>query len=153
MPKIKTKVSKSLPPPDGYEKVKPTLDILQRKLVEAQQAKLAICTTTKLTWPISKLNHQISRYVYEMYYKRKAISKQLYDWLLMQPYVNNDLIAKWKKQGYEKLCCIGCIVSKDTNHEASCVCRVPRLTLTKNDQGDREVECVSCGCTGCASSD
>lgn len=45
-----------------------------------------------------------SRYVYELYYEKEAISKQLYDWLLKNGYADASLIAKWKKQGYEKVC-------------------------------------------------
>ena len=44
-----------------------------------------------------------SRYVYELYYEKEAISKTLYDWLLKNGYADGNLIAKWKKQGYEKV--------------------------------------------------
>lgn len=44
-----------------------------------------------------------SRYVYDMYYEKEAISKQLYEWLLKNGYADANLIAKWKKQGYEKV--------------------------------------------------
>ena len=45
-----------------------------------------------------------SRYIYELYYDKEAISKALYDWLLKNGYADGNLIAKWKKQGYEKVC-------------------------------------------------
>lgn len=45
-----------------------------------------------------------SRYIYDLYYEKEAISKQLYDWLLKNGYADGNLIAKWKKQGYEKVC-------------------------------------------------
>jgi hypothetical protein len=38
-----------------------------------------------------------------LYYEKEAISKQLYDWLLKNKYADANLIAKWKKQGYEKV--------------------------------------------------
>ncbi len=44
-----------------------------------------------------------SRYIYDMYYEKEAITKQLYDWLLKNGYADATLIAKWKKQGYEKV--------------------------------------------------
>ena len=50
-------------------------------------------------WPIFKLHHQRSRYVYDLYHKRHAISKELYDFLLEQGYADGQLIAKWKKVG------------------------------------------------------
>ena len=48
-------------------------------------------------WPIFKLHHQRSRYVFDIYYKRKIISKELYEFLLEQGYADAALIAKWKK--------------------------------------------------------
>jgi len=45
-----------------------------------------------------------SRYVYDLYYEKEAISKDLYEWLLKNKYADAALIAKWKKQGYEKVC-------------------------------------------------
>jgi bud site selection protein 31 len=44
-----------------------------------------------------------SRYIYDLYYEKEAISKTLYDWLLKNKYADAMLIAKWKKQGYEKV--------------------------------------------------
>lgn len=44
-----------------------------------------------------------SRYIYDLYYEKEAISKKLYDWLLKNGYADANLIAKWKKQGYEKV--------------------------------------------------
>jgi hypothetical protein len=48
-----------------------------------------------------------SRYIYDLYYEKEAISKQLYDWLLKNGYADANLIAKWKKNGYEKVCVAG----------------------------------------------
>jgi bud site selection protein 31 len=78
-----------------------------------------------------RISHTRSRYIYELYYKREAISKELYDWLLKEGYADAkcapyypvliqqtdcilwlSLIAKWKKAGYEKLCCVRCIQTK-----------------------------------------
>jgi G10 protein len=44
-----------------------------------------------------------SRYIYDLYYEKEAISKKLYDWLLKNSYGDANLIAKWKKSGYEKV--------------------------------------------------
>ena len=46
-----------------------------------------------------------SRYIYDLYYEKEAISRTLYDWLLKNNYADATLIAKWKKQGYEKVSC------------------------------------------------
>lgn len=54
-------------------------------------------------WPIFQISHQRSRYVYELYYEKEGISKELYDWLLKNGYADANLIAKWKREGYEKV--------------------------------------------------
>ena len=105
--------------------------------------------------------------MYELYYEKEAISKQLYEWLLKNGYADAILIAKWKKTGYEKvcffhssfgwgwkligekLCCLRCVQTKETNFNSTCICRVPKAQMKE----DQAVECVSCGCRGCASSD
>lgn len=39
-------------------------------------------------WPIMRNSHARSRYIYELYYKREAISRELYDWLLKEGYAD-----------------------------------------------------------------
>lgn len=43
---------------------------------------------TESLWPIMRVSHTRSRYIYELYYKREAISKELYEWLLKQGYAD-----------------------------------------------------------------
>lgn len=48
-------------------------------------------------WPIFKIAHQKSRYIFDLYHKRKEISQELYEFCLEQGYADRNLIAKWKK--------------------------------------------------------
>ena len=48
-------------------------------------------------WPIARINHERSRYIYEMFYKKKKISRELYNFCLKNGYADANLIAKWKK--------------------------------------------------------
>merc|ERR1712013_628695 len=57
-------------------------------------------------WPIFKIHHQKSRYLFDLFYRRKAISRELYDYCIKEKIADANLIAKWKKQGYENLCCL-----------------------------------------------
>ncbi|KAJ0519346.1 putative G10 protein [Helianthus annuus] len=50
--------------------------------------------------------------------------------------------------GYERLCCLRCIQPRDHNFNTTCVCRVP-----KHLREEKVIECVHCGCKGCASGD
>lgn len=149
MPPIRH-VSKRKPPPEGFSDIEDDLLIFSNKMKDAQNTTISGGKSkNQAQWPIFQISHQRSRYVYELYYEKEAISKQLYDWLLKNGYADAMLIAKWKKQGYEKLCCLRCVQTKETNFNSTCICRVPKAQLKDN----HEVECVSCGCRGCASSD
>jgi bud site selection protein 31 len=50
-----------------------------------------------------RLHHQRSRYIYDLYYRRKAISRELYDYCINEKYADASLIAKWKKVSEEML--------------------------------------------------
>lgn len=54
---------------------------------------------------------------------------ELYDYCIKEGYADQNLIAKWKKQGYENLCCLRCIQTRDTNFGTNCICRVPKSKL------------------------
>ncbi|TPX41383.1 hypothetical protein SeMB42_g05590 [Synchytrium endobioticum] len=142
MPKVRR--NKTKPPPDGWELIEPTLTELAAKMREAENESHEGKRKVGSLWPIFRLHHQRSRYIYEIYFKRHQISKELYEYCLDQGYGDANLIAKWKKTGYEKLCCLRCIQQKDTNFGTTCICRVPKEKLEEN----RIVECLHCGCRG-----
>lgn len=162
MPPVRS-AARSKRPPEGFSTIEPTLLDYSNKLRDATAASHEGKKRHESLWPIFQITHARSRYVYELYYERSAISKQLYEWLLKNGYADANLIAKWKKMGYEKLCCLRCVQTKETNFGGSCICRVPKATLKRQDGGDEEeggkkedgggVQCVNCGCRGCASSD
>jgi bud site selection protein 31 len=141
--------SKRKPPPEGFSDIETDLLIFANKMKDAENAPSNNTPRHAALWPIFQISHQRSRYVYELYYEKEGISKELYDWLLKNGYADAQLIAKWKREGYEKLCCLRCIQTKETNFNSTCICRVPKAQLKE----DQNIECVSCGCRGCASSD
>ncbi|KAJ8502494.1 hypothetical protein ONZ45_g11701 [Pleurotus djamor] len=110
MPKIKTTRTKR--PPEGYEEIESVLDDYAKKMRDAENESHEGKRKSESLWPIMRISHTRSRYIYELYYKREAISKELYDWLLKEGYADANLIAKWKKTGYEKLCCVRCIQTR-----------------------------------------
>jgi bud site selection protein 31 len=166
MPPIRTARASKKAPPEGFEDIEDTLLEFQTKMKDAENASHEGKKKYEMTWPIFQITHQRSRYIYDLYYEKEAISKQLYDYLLKNGYADAMLIAKWKKQGYEKvcasakhvqpdstncdqLCCTRCIQTKETNFRSTCICRVPRAQLKEN----QDIQCVNCGCRGCGSSD
>jgi bud site selection protein 31 len=155
MPKIKTKKTVY---PEGWDIVEKSLGEFQREMREAENEPTEGKAKNEVTWPLTmydtrqystiRINHKRTRYIYEMYFKRKEISKELYDFLIKDGYADASLIAKWKKQGYEKLCCVSCITQGDHNFKTTCVCRVP-----KSQTSQKLVQCKTCGCKGCCSGD
>ncbi len=135
-------------PPKGFEKIESELIDLQIRLREAETDSSDNKRKNEIVWPILKLHHQISRLVYEAY-KNMEISKDVYNYCLEEKIADAKLIAKWKKQGFEKLCCLMCIQNKNHNFGTTCICRVPKSSLEKG----KKFECVHCGCGGCASGD
>lgn len=61
---------------------------------------------------------------------------ELYEYCIKEGYADKNLIAKWKKQGYENLCCLRCIQTRDTNFGTNCICRVPKSKLEVVMSGD-----------------
>ncbi|KAI8578948.1 hypothetical protein K450DRAFT_244257 [Umbelopsis ramanniana AG] len=147
MPKIRTQRTKR--PPEGFDELEPTFREFDKKMRDVENESHEGKRKVESVWPVFRIHHQRSRYVYDLYYKRKAISKELYDYLLKNSYADANLIAKWKKPGFERVCCLRCIQPKDTNFGTTCVCRVPKAKLEEG----KIVECVHCGCRGCASGD
>ncbi|KAK9474990.1 G10 protein-domain-containing protein [Dipodascopsis tothii] len=170
MPRVRTMRTKK--PPEGFDEIEDTLLEFNNRMKDIENTPHEGKKKNESLWPVFRLNHQRSRYIYDLYYTRSAISSELYQWLLKQGYADGNLIAKWKKQGYEKLCCLRCIQAKENNFHATCVCRVPRAKIVagtsaevagddeddddedrKTRKKERVIECVTCGCRGCASSD
>eukprot|EP00842_Homolaphlyctis_polyrhiza_P003448 jgi/Hompol1/4103/HPOL_001724-RA len=128
-------------PPEGWELIEPTLTELGQKMREAENEPTEAKRKVETSWPIMRLHHQRTRYIYDIFFRRKAISRALYDYCIKEGYADAALIAKWKKPGYEKLCCLRCMQPKDTNFGTTCICRVPKQQLDEN----KIVECVHCG--------
>jgi len=103
MPAIRH-ASKRKPPPEGFSDIEDDLLVFSNKMKDAQNTPTDNIPKHQAQWPVFQISHQRSRYIYELYYEKEAISKQLYDWLLKNGYADAMLIAKWKKQGYEKVC-------------------------------------------------
>ena len=147
MPKIKT--LKSRKTPEGWDLVEKTLNDLTNQMRDAENEPHEGKRKSETLWSIWKIHHQRSRYIYELFYKKKEISRELYDYCLNEGWADANLIAKWKKSGYERLCCLICIQAKDHNFGTACICRVPKNKL----EDGKVIQCIQCGCRGCASGD
>ena len=106
-----------------------------------------ICKTLKKSTNTPQINWQRSRYIYDLYFRYKRIPKAVYDYCTKQKLVDTALIAKWKKQGYERLCSTHAIDTRNFNHGGVSICRVPRYELGSNHP---VVEDRHSGCRGCS---
>ena len=147
MPKVKTLKTKRKPA--GWNTIEPKIVEFQQKMRDVENAPCEGKRKPEVLWPIFQLHHQMSRYIYTQFYKKKTISRELYDFCLREKYADANLIAKWKKNGFENLCCLQCIQKADSAFGTGCICRVPKNDLDEN----KVIECKSCGCKGCASGD
>jgi bud site selection protein 31 len=137
------------PPPNEEEWhiVEPTIASLYQQLREVETTPHNGPTVSS-TWPIFRLHHQRSRYLFDLVYNQKQISKDTLTWCIEQGIADGELIAKWKRKGYEGLCCLRCIQTGDSTHGTVCICRVPRKQLSLSDTRTI-IECQLCGCRGC----
>ena len=124
------------------------MDALARELAEVNSRPHGGKQKREALWPVHQINHQRSRYVYSMFYKHRKISKELYDYCLREKLADANLIAKWKKPGYERLCSTIVINPKNFPFGTTSICRVPRNSRVKKNIVEAHT-----GCRGCASGD
>ncbi|ETL84867.1 hypothetical protein L917_15439 [Phytophthora nicotianae] len=142
-----SKWSKKNRAPAGYEYIQPVMDALESELREKMNEPHEGKRQCEALWPVHQINWQRSRYVYDMFYKYKKISREVYDYCVRRKLVDANLIAKWKKPGYERLCSTFAINTKNYNYGTVSICRVPRQQLSEG----QVVQEKHSGCRGCAS--
>lgn len=93
MPKVRRSRKK---PPEGWELIEPTLEELEQKMREGKNGDVNKISHLLIVfmflaetephegkrineslWPIFKIHHQKSRYIYDLFYRRKAITKEV----------------------------------------------------------------------------
>ena len=86
MPRVRTLQSKK--PPEGFDLIEPALEELERNMRDAVNEPHEGKRKCESTWKVTKIHWQRSRYIYELYYKKKQISKELYEWCLDEKYAD-----------------------------------------------------------------
>ena len=56
---------------------------------------------TEALWPIFKIHHQKSRYIYDLFYRRKAISRELYEFCIKE---SIHIVAIFKNRKEKSSC-------------------------------------------------
>ena len=71
----------------------------------------------------------VNQFTFLSCYSVSWLCTDLYEYCLRENIADKNLIAKWKKPGYENVCCLQCIQKQDTNFGTNCICRVPKTKL------------------------
>lgn len=91
MPRIRT--TQTRPPPEGFEEIEPILEEYETKMRDAENETHEGKRKAESVWPIMRITHMRSRYIYDLFYKREAISRELYEWLLEQKYADAAYVS------------------------------------------------------------
>eukprot|EP00586_Coscinodiscus_wailesii_P006521 CAMPEP_0172488976 /NCGR_PEP_ID=MMETSP1066-20121228/18714_1 /TAXON_ID=671091 /ORGANISM="Coscinodiscus wailesii, Strain CCMP2513" /LENGTH=273 /DNA_ID=CAMNT_0013256525 /DNA_START=64 /DNA_END=885 /DNA_ORIENTATION=+ len=134
--------------PQGYEIISTVLAALENELRDKVKESNVGLRNTESMWPILQIQHQRTRYVYDMYYTYKRIPRKVYDYCIKNKIIDAALIAKWKKPGYERLCATYVINPTNYKFGTTSICRVP---LGDRSEEQRKAQDPTTGCFGCAS--
>jgi len=135
-------------PPAGYDYIAPILTALENELRDKVRESNAGKRNTESMWPVLQIQNQRTRYIYDMHYVHHKIDRKLYNWCLKNKLADANLIAKWKKPGYERLCSTYVINPSNYKFGTVSICRVPH---TKRRDDLKFAQDPTTGCLGCAS--
>lgn len=134
--------------PDDFDVIEPTLIALDEELKRKNSENVQGRARAERHWTVHQIDWQRTRYVHDMHFKHEQISKDCYDYCVRNKMINGALSQKWLEQGYERLCSLHAIDSRNFNFGGSCICRVPRAKLREDQRG---VASLFNGCLGCGS--
>ncbi|KAK9804120.1 hypothetical protein WJX73_001022 [Symbiochloris irregularis] len=137
-------------PPEGWELIEEVVEDFEAQMKEAVNEEHEGRRKNELTWKIHRIHWEKNRFIYDLMYVRKVMSRELYDYLVREKIADGALIAKWRKPGYEILCSMLAIQKGNHNFGTTSHCRVP---MAKRAAQQRITADVSTGCISCASGD
>jgi len=63
------------PPPEGWEAIEPTIEEFNRHMRDAEVDPHEGKRKVEALWPIMRIHHKRSKYIFDLYCKRRTISK------------------------------------------------------------------------------
>lgn len=137
-------------PPEGWELIEEVIEEFEESMKKAVNDEHEGKRKAELTWEIHRIHYEKNRFIYELMYQRKVMSKELFDYLCREKIADQALIAKWRKPGYEILCSMLAIQKGNHNFGTTSHCRVP---MRNRASQQRITPDVQTGCISCASGD
>lgn len=141
---------KNKQPPEGWELIEEVIEDFEQQMKEAVNEDHEGKRKNELTWRINRIHWEKNRFIYDLMYVRKVMSRELFDYLVREKIADGPLIAKWRKPGFEILCSMLAIQKGNHNFGTTSHCRVP---LAKRAGQQRITPDVQIGCISCASGD
>ncbi|KAL3149543.1 hypothetical protein ABBQ32_002323 [Trebouxia sp. C0010 RCD-2024] len=141
---------KNKKPPEGWELIEEVIEDFEGQMKEAVNEEHEGRRKNELAWKIHRIHWEKNRFIFDLMYQRKVMSKELYDYLVREKIADGGLISKWRKPGYEILCSMLAIQKGNHNFGTTSHCRVP---LHKRGSQQRLTPDVQIGCISCASGD
>jgi bud site selection protein 31 len=137
-------------PPEGWTLIEEVILDFESQMKEAVNEEHEGKRKCELNWKVHRIHWEKNRFIYDLMYVRKVMSRELFDWLVRIKIADGALIAKWRKPGYETLCSLLAIQKKNHNFGTTSHCRVP---LKKRGEQQRITPDVQTGCISCATGD
>ena len=132
-------------PPEGWELIEKQIDDYESQMRDAVNEDHEGKRKNENTWRIHRIHFEKNRFIFDLMYKRQAMSKELarasptartvhprlasyfkssfpplqYEYLVREKIADGGLIAKWRKPGYENLCSMLAIQKGDHNFGAA----------------------------------
>ncbi|GAB4819115.1 hypothetical protein N2152v2_006161 [Parachlorella kessleri] len=141
---------KNKKPPEGWELIEEVVEDFEQQMKEAVNEEHEGKRKAEMTWKIHRIHWEKNRFIYDLMYVRKVMSKELYEWLVREKIADGALISKWRKPGYELLCSTLAINKGNHNFGTTSHCRVP---LKLRAAAQRVTPNIQTGCISCASGD
>ena len=137
-------------PPAGWDLIEESIEDFEQQMKDAVAEEHEGKRKNELTWRIHRVHWEKNRFIFDLRYKRKAMSEELYNYLCREKVADQALISKWRKPGYENLCSLLAIQKGDTNFGTASICRVPMASRAPQQQLTPNVRT---GCVSCVSGD
>jgi len=136
--------------PDGFDRIEDVLNDFEHQLRDAVNEEHEGKRRAETTWKVHRLHWEKNRFLHDLMYVKKAMSRELFDFLVTNKVADGALIAKWRKPGYELLCSTLAVQKSGTAFGTTALCRVP---LRSRAPQQRLQPSVMTGCVSCASGD
>jgi bud site selection protein 31 len=137
-------------PPEGFDMIEQAIEDFENQMKDAVNEEHEGKRKNELTWRIHRIHWEKNRFIFDLMYKRKALKRELYDYLCREKIADQALISKWRKPGYENLCSLLSIQKSATNFGTTSICRVPMASRAPQQ---RLTPNVKTGCISCCSGD